>query len=233
MKIFYLFFVSALLVAVNTYAQKRKTFKINPGEKLADVIPKEEKYSYANFTTGNVYLRNETFSRAPLNYNALFGEMQFIDPKGDTLSIADENNIKQIVINNDTFYYSKGYLKQIQDYGEVKLAAMQFFSFVNRQKIGGFGEVTSASIDTYNAVSGTSYFKELVAKELLTVAKSTVYFIGDKFNNFKVLNKRNLLEAYARKEKEVQAYLKENKVDFSDEEQVKKILFHLSSFSTQ
>jgi hypothetical protein len=233
MKSFSLFFFCVFLFSINTKAQKRKIYKINPGEKVTDIITRDEKFAYPDFISGKVYLRNETYYPAKLNYNSLFGEMQFIDPKGDTLSLADENTIKLIVINADTFYYSKGYLKQIKDYGAIKLAKMQFFSFVNRQKIGGFGEVTSASIDTYNSISGSSYFKDLVAKELLSIAVNTVFYVGDKFNNFKELNKKNLVEFYSKNEKEVQAYLKRNKIDFSNEQAILKMLTDFNFASTQ
>ena len=231
MRSFSLLFFCVVLLSTITNAQKRKIFRINPGQKVTDVIVEKEKFTYPNFVNGNVYLRNETFYPAKLNYNSLFGEMQFIDPKGDTLSIADENTIKLIVINTDTFFYNNGYLKQLTNYGNLKLANKEFFSFVNRQKIGGFGETSSASIDTYNAVSGTSYFKDLIAKELLTVAKNNEFYIADKFNNFKIVNKKNVVEFYAKNEKEVQSYLKTNKVDYTNVEEIKKMLEFFNSIS--
>jgi hypothetical protein len=218
---------------LQTRAQKRKTFKINPGEKVTDVISWEDKFTYPDFIAGTVYLRNETYFPAPLNYNSLYGEMQFIDSRGDTLSLADESTIKWIVIKTDTFYYNKGYLKLVKDYGEIKLAMKQIFSFVNRQKIGGFGEISSASIDTYNTVSGSSYFKGLITKDMVTIAKNTVYYIGDSFNNFKELNKKNLLELYAKRETTVQAYLRQHKIDFTDESEIRKMLDAIDSNSTQ
>jgi hypothetical protein len=229
MRSYYLLLFVSFCLSLHTNAQKRKTFKIRPGEKLVEIIPQDEKYSYATFIDGYVYFRKNTYSAAKLNYNSLYGEMQFIDDKGDTLSLADESGIKLIVINSDTFYFDKGYLKQLENLGEIKLARKTFFTFTNRQKLGAFGETTSASVDTYNAISGSNYFKELVAKEILTIAKYSVFFIGDRFNNFKELNKKNLLEFYSKNGSELQAYLKDSNPDFANEEDIKKMLRHFNS----
>ncbi len=204
--------------------QKIKTFKINPGQKITEVILNKDIYLYPNFIQGVVYKRDDRFSNARLNYNSLLGEMQFINPAGDTLSLADENIIKSIVVKNDTFYYDKVCLKLVADYGEVKLASRQFIDFANRQKIGGHGELTSASLKTYTAIVGDIDTKELIPNEILTLAKYQAFFVGDKFNHFKVVNKKNLLEIFGNKEKELQKYLKENSVNFYNEEDIKKLI---------
>lgn len=192
-------------------------------------IPGEELYSYPEFTRGTVYLRNEGFSVALMNYNSLFAEMQFIDTKGDTLSLGDEKNIKLIVINTDTFYYNDGYLKLIAGQGEVKLANKKFITFLNREKSNGFGLSSAGGIETFSSMESRSYLKELVVAETLTLAMNSVFYIGDKFNYFKVVNKKSLMDVYASKEKELQDYLKENKVNFSNEEDLKKLIAHFKT----
>ena len=52
-------FVSALFVSPAT-AQTRKTFTINPGQKITDAIPKEEIFIYPEFVAGTVYFKSET-----------------------------------------------------------------------------------------------------------------------------------------------------------------------------
>ncbi len=207
-------------------AQKRKAFKINPGEKVVEKIPKDEMYTYSGFIEGTVYFRNNSLIVVLLNYNSLFAEMQFIDLKGDTLSLDNEGTIKLIVIKTDTFYFSNGYQKLIYDQGSVKLAKKTFFSFNNREKLDGLGGSSSGGIETYSAMSGRSYLKELVAMEIITFIKNNIFYIGDRFNNFNPATKKNVLNLYANKEKEVQIYLKENKTDFSNEEDIKKLMTH-------
>ena len=209
--------------------QKKKSFTINPGEKIAEKIPQHEIYSYPEFVSGKVYLINNTYSVAMMNYNSLFGEMQFINLKGDTLSLADEKMIELIIINKDTFYFNEGYLKLVFNEGKVKLANKKIIRFANRQKLGGFGESSQSSIETYGVLSNQSYLKELVANEVITMVKDSVFYIKDDLNDFKVVNKKTLLDIYLRNEKDLKNYLKEKKVDFSNEEDIKKLILYFKS----
>jgi hypothetical protein len=228
MKLFLFLMLVCCLQTTDATAQKKIKYKIKPGEKVIEKIPKEEVYTYAEFTNGTVYLRNNTIFIAPMNYNSLYAEMQFIDKEKDTLSVADEKLIKLIVINKDTFYYDNGYMKLVLDQGKVKLVNHQFFEITNKEKIGEFGNVGHGSIETYNNISTKSYLKDIVANEIITMAKSSVFYIGDEFNRFKVVNKKSLLDMYANNQDEVKAYLKENKIDFSNEKELKKMLVYFN-----
>ena len=209
-------------------AQKTKTFKVNPGEKVVDAIPNNDKYAYPEFIIGTVYFKNGEHYPGKLNYNSLFQEMQFIDRKGDTLSLAEPATIKLIVINTDSFFYDGGYLKLTASYGKIKLGPKELIAFTDRQKLGGYGGESSARIDTYKSIQDGSTFKELVAREVLTFVKKTVFYIGDEFHHFKQAKKKNMLDFYPSKGREVKSYLKENKVDFSNEEDLKKMIVFLN-----
>lgn len=219
--------LTGLLLLSTACFSQRKIYKINPGEKFLDVIPKEEIYTYPAFTVGTVYLKGDKFASAQLNYNSLFGDMQFIDEKGDTLGIADEGNIQSIVINKDVFYYDKGYMKLLANFNDLKLANKKFFSFVNKQKLGGFGETSGGSIDAYERISSANIFNDLVAKEIITLSAYNLYYIGDQFNHFKLANKKNLLDIFGKKQAMLQQYLKENEVNFSSEEDLRKLLLFM------
>jgi len=231
MKLF--FFLSAFVFLLNSIvvAQKRKTYTINPGVKATEVIPTDEIFLYPNFTPGTVYYKTGPYSSGLLNYNFLIAEIQFIDPKGDTLSLADEITIDYIAFTRDTFYYDNGYLKFIRNCGKFKLAQKQFFSIANKEKIGAMGiKTSSSSIDTYTRLPGNNRFKSngLVAQEVLTLARNDLYYFGDKFNHFKRLNKKNLIEAYPAKGKEIRDYFKENSLKKITEEDMVKLMESLS-----
>ena len=228
MKFFLWISCIACLFADHASGQTIKKYKVNPGQKISEAIPQNEIYSYPEFTSGKVYLRNNSVSLVKLNYTALLGELQFIDPKGDTLSVADEKMISLVVINTDTFYYDNAYLKMIATEGRVKLANNQFIEMTNKEKIGEFGQVGHGSIETYGKVSTSqSPPKDLVANEVLTMTKKSVYYIGDAYNSFKVANKKNVLGMFQKNETEVKAYLKENKVDFNNEKDLRQLIVFL------
>ncbi|MFI5131620.1 MAG: hypothetical protein ACHQFX_16580, partial [Chitinophagales bacterium] len=127
------------------------------------------------------------------------------------------------------FYYTDGYLKLVLDAGNVQLANKKIISFANRQKLGGFGEQSQSSIDTYNNLVGQNSLKELVAKEIITMEIDSVFYIKDGVSSFKVVNKKNLLDIYPKNEKDLKNYLKENKVNFSSEEDLRKLILYFKT----
>jgi hypothetical protein len=219
-----LIIIFCVLLTTACLAQNRKTFKINPGQKPIHAIPIDEVYKYPHFKLGKADFKNGRYATALFNYNYLYGEMQFIDEKGDTLSLNDAETVKFIAFGKDTFFYDKGFVEALNIYGDKKLASKQFFSFVNSQKLGGFGEPTSASVDAYNSLSSDNYFKQLVTKEIVILARYKVYYIGDRFNHFILVNKKNVLNIFDKPKGAMGKYLKENNIDFSKEEDVVKLI---------
>ncbi len=217
----------AIFLPILSSAQERKTFKLNPGQKATDVIPANEIYRYPSFVSGTVSFRNDRVGTALMNYNALIAEMQFIDPKGDTLSLDDAASIRSILLQGDTFYFHKVFLHQLATIGDRKLAEHSSFVFVNRQKLGGFGEPTNATVETYNQISTSSFFKDLVARELITLGKVNILYTGDKFNQFREVNRKNLMQIYSRKSKELDAYLRTHDVAFGKVEDVKALMMYM------
>lgn len=225
MKLFFLLSAFVFLLNSIVIAQKKKTYTINPGVKATEVIPTDEIFLYPNFTPGTVHFKTGAYSSGLLNYNFLVAEFQFIDPKGDTLSLADEITIGYIAVTRDTFYYDNGYLKFIRNCGKFKLAQKQFFDVANLEKIGAMGiKTSSSSIDTHTRLPGNYKSNGLIAQEVLTLARNDLYYFGDKFNHFKRLNKKNLIGACPAKEREIRDYFKENSLKEITEEDMVKLM---------
>ena len=126
---------------------------IKAGNRVNDVLTPADIFNYPQFTTGKVFFRDGSKAVAKMNYTRLFDQMLFIGPKGDTLALADEKNIKFITIEQDTFYYDEGYVRLIMNKGDVKLAEKQVWVVADVRKIGSHNKATSTvaitSIDSY------------------------------------------------------------------------------------
>ena len=224
----YCFFI---LTSLSLAAQARKTYTVKPGEKVSKVLPKEAVYLYPGFKDGTVNFKNNNLGSGKLNYNQLIDEMEFINEKGDTLALNNGETIASIYIDRDTFYFYEGFIKNLVSLKEVKFASRKKLVISNRQKIGGMGELSSASIETYTKVDSDQGVKELIPKEVLTFSEYTNYFIGDNYNNFKPLNKKNLLNAYSKQQKTVESYLKENSTNFLKEDDLYKLIQFLQGLT--
>ena len=213
----------------NIFAQYSDKIVVKAGQDFMASLAKQI-YHFPQFVEGTVVYKDGSLSRAALNYNMLISEMQFIDSKHDTLSIANEQTIDYITIGKDSFFYDKGYLALITGNPTVKLASRQRIKVIDKQKIGAYDQPTSTgSVDSYNSVqSGTRMYK-LDIREDIILAKETSLYLGDKFNHFVIANKKNSIKLSSNKQNEVEKYVRENNVDFNKKEDMIKLIGFLES----
>ena len=126
-----------ILVNIQITAQTKKTFTVNAGQKVVEAIPVNELYSHPEFTLGTVQLKDASEAVVKLNYNKVFGEIQYIDPEtGDTLSLAEEKNIKFVAIEKDTFYFDEVWLQFVSGNSTLKMAKKKLLEMTNKEKLG-------------------------------------------------------------------------------------------------
>ena len=84
-----------------------------------------------------------------------------------------------------------------------------------------------AAIETYTKYTGSQHMKDLIAKEKLTLTEHTSYYFGDRFNHFGRANKKGLLKLYGDSQEKIEKWISENKIDLSNEEDLKKLSVYL------
>ena len=205
------------------------TIIVKAGTSLNESVSVTDLYEYPQFVYGKVFFRAGDSSGGRLNYNRFSDQMQFIDFKGDTLSIAYPGTMKFIRINNDLFYYDDGYVKLIKDNNTIKLAAKQTLRVSGKNKIGAYGMASPGSaIDSYGSFTIDNKNYNLTPSVDIMLTKKTQYYFGDKYKHFVLANKKNLLSLYSKQDRAVTAYLKENNVDFNNREDLEKLLQYLT-----
>jgi hypothetical protein len=226
-----LFFI--LIGYSNLPAQDSTFVTIKAGNKIKDVLTPAEIFYYPQFTNGKVFFLDGTKGAAMMNYNRLVDQMLFINPKGDTLALADEKTIKFIIVDKDTFYYNEGYIRLIADNGVVKLAEKQIWVVADVRKMGTHNRstssvaVTTLSNYTDNTARAKSY--DLMINEDIILRKESQYYFGDKYNHFSRTSKKKLLLLFPKEQLRLENYLKENKVNFDKKDDLEK----LSQFISQ
>ena len=227
-----LFFI--LIGYTDLSAQDSTFVTIKTGQSVKDVLTSAEIYHYPQFTYGKVFLRDGTKAAGKMNYNRLYGQMLFINPIGDTLALADEKNIKFIVIDKDTFYYDGGYLRLMANGGVVKLTEKQIWVLADIRKIGTHNRPTTTvavtSFSSYTDGRDAAKSKDLIMNEDVVLRKETQYYFGDKYNLFVPASKKGLLQLFPKEQQEIDNYLKENKVNFNKKDDVEKLYQFLLQF---
>jgi hypothetical protein len=202
-------------------------YAIKAGQEVYDVLSFNDIYQYPSFKQGSVLFLDGRTSTAKLNYNYLNGEMDFISPSGDTLSLADGETIKFITIDRDTFYFEQGYVQLVAAYKTKKLAVKQQLALATTKKLGAYDQPTHSGAVTYGSYSDGTAIRKLVVKEDVELVLRSTYYVGDR-QEFYLANKKNILNLYPKKERELSAFLNEHKIKFSKEEDLKKLFTYLN-----
>jgi hypothetical protein len=209
-------------------AQDSTLVTIKAGNKVKDVLTPAEIFSYPQFTNGKVFFKDGTKAVAKMNYTRLTDQMLFIDPKGDTLELADEKTIRFITIDKDTIYYDEGYIRLIANNGVVKLGEKQLWVVADVQKIGTHNtpksSVAITSLSTYSDEGTRAKSYDLVLNQDLIIRKETLYYLGDSYNRFARAGKKKLLLLFPKEQMSLENYLKENKVNFDKKEDLEKLV---------
>ena len=199
---------------------------IKTGSSIKEVLSTSDLYHYPQFTSGKVFFRNATKSEALMNYSRLTDQLLFIGPKGDTLALADGKIVKFIALDKDTFYYHEGYIRLVSNNNVVKLAEKQIWEVADVRKIGTHNRSTNTvavtSLQQITDRFGRSH--DLLLNEDVIIRKKGYYYFGDRFDHFVNANKKQLLLLFPKEETRITNYLKENKVNFEEKDDLEKLI---------
>lgn len=220
-----LFFI--LICYSDLSAQDSVYVTIKTGQSVKDVLTPADIYQYSEFTFGKVYMRDGSIAAGKMNYSRLYGQMLFINPKGDTLALADERNIKYIVINKDTFYFDEGYMMLMANSAGFKLTEKQTWVLADIRKIGTHDRPTTTvaitSLSSFSNGKDAAKSKDLIMNEDVLLRKETQYYFGDKYNLFVPASKKGLQQLFPKDHGIIDDYLKANKVNFNKKDDIEKL----------
>ena len=229
MKLLLLIFI--LISYTDLWAQDSTYITIKSGDIVQEGLSTAEMYYYPQFTKGVVFFKSGTKATAKINYTRLFDQILFIDGKGDTLALAEEQTIKFIAVDKDTFYYDEGYVRIIADNDFVKLAEKQIWVVADIRKPGPHNTSTSTigvtSVRTFRQ-GNDAVRNPLTLDEDIVLRKETHYYFGDEYNHFARAGKKGLFELFNKKQRSIENYLKENKVNFDKKDDIEKLYQFIS-----
>ena len=217
-----------ILYTNQSSAQAITTITVKAGEDLTAVY--KQMYRFPQFTYGKVYFMNKDSATGRLNYNMLMGKMQFIDKRGDTLVLSDNNPIRLVAIDTNLFYCNNGEcLELIAGLPSGELAVSYHLKLADEQKIGAYGLPTSTqTIENSNSFKANSSDYHLLLNKDLVFTKETRYCLIDVNKHFITASKKNLQKLFPKQKDIIENYLKKNQVDFKNESDLKNFFSYLA-----
>ncbi len=208
--------IIALFFYSLAYPQTNNSFIVKAGTTINESVPSADLYEYSEFKKGTVFFYSEPNSDAKINYHRFLGEMQFIAFNGDTLTIDNEETIRLITIDKDSFYYNKGFIKLLSSNNAGKFGVKQSLKIGAIEKMVGYNMTSSiSSVKSVNALPNGGRMVKLLVKEDVVLSKEKQYYFGDHFNHFAPANKKTVFEVFSKYEGAIKKYLKENKISYT------------------
>lgn len=194
-------------------AQKIETIRLK-GNEAADFITKAE-YKFPTFTRAKVFLKDGEIASARLNFDYFSQVMKYIDEKGDTLAIANEDDINYISSAIDTFFYQNKYYEWIASSASARLAVRRTYKLLDREKVGAYGTSSPAhNVESHSAILGITKL-DLDINEELVFSKETTYYISSTKGHFVEANKKNISKLFPRRG--IEDYINQNKLNLNKE----------------
>ncbi|WP_149243397.1 hypothetical protein [Dyadobacter sp. 32] len=231
-----LYALTSFITATSLMAQDMsKTYVLSEFKKASEVIPFNERFQFENFTKGYVTKQSGAKSEVRLNYSYLYGDILFIGPAFDTLSISDAHLVKNVTIGENRYLYDQryGFVEILAEYDGVKVGKkcqMVFKDFNNR--------VRFERLESFTAKPGQNTFIGMPGK--VNVANLTNvrlkpeidYFLIDKNNRFHTARRESVTRIFAKSRKNVLNYLDSHAVDYKNEADLKNVIEYCANLES-
>jgi hypothetical protein len=179
-------------------------------------------YVFATFKSGSVYLTNGDSASRVINYNAATEELVY-EQGGKLMALDNLSLVKSVKFGENIFEPIDG--KFYQKLGNQGLFVKYKFRIVPPSApsaYGGDGNTSSSTSWTSLTKSGVLYELKLPTEYKLIKSKDFLFYKGSELN--KVNRISQVVGLFPSKEKELKTFIKTNKLDWSVNEDVQKII---------
>lgn len=205
--------------------QPQERFIVKPGEIPEKVLPAEAVYYFPAFTKGELSFKTGGKTSQRFNYNCLLDELQFLSVGGDTLAIAEPYEMMKVKVDSVTYYFDKGYLRELGQKGGYTLALRERLIQSDTKKEAAYGTTSgTGAISSLESVRmGNHVFRLETRREVLFV-KRQAFYLGNRYNKFVPANKKGFASVFPEKKDLIDTFIKEQKTDFNILEDLQKLL---------
>ena len=185
-------------------------------------------YVFADFTQGNVKQKGGNIYSTLLNYNTLTEEMIFVN-NGINLALDKIETIDSVIIDNHIYIpHEKVFFEQIVS-GSISLFVQHKSELETKGNQVGYGGTSLISSTTkMSTLSNSGLVYNLKLPTEYTIEDNSHYWI--KYNNkyYEIDNEKDLKKIFAEQEQKIKSFIKSNKVKFSEESGLRKLVEYLN-----
>lgn len=185
-----------------------------------------ERYKFPKYVRSQAYLKSGEVASANFNYDYFSGVMRYISGK-DTLSVANPEDLKYVVMGTDSFFWDKKYYEWVASTSKARLYKTTDFIYKGADAAGAYGtstrnfSVNSVDIITDNAMKG------LDLNTILNIEKVTTFYIGKMNGKMIKATKSNIEDMYPKKD--VDGFVRDKKLNLNKAEDLVALFAYVNS----
>ena len=206
--------------------QEKNAIIINPAKQNEAELVKRM-YQYTSFMKGSAFYMDGTITQSMLNYNYLSNQIEFINPKGDTLELIHGDDFAKIVVESDSFYYyNKCFIQQVSHAPAFNLFVKKILQNSGSEKKGAYdiysGTTAITSVNTIDDNRMNSI--KLATDENIKYIFKDYYYLSGKFGQFYPATKKGAMDLFGNNQKKLKEFLEKNEINFTKREDLEKLL---------
>lgn len=179
----------------------------------------KEIYMYPVFEKGIVEYKNGQRFKSVMNYNKVLGTIEFIDEKGDTLSMTGEETIRSISIGDDVYKFNPLCVVTVKANENVTLYKREVVRIADKLKTGGYGIPNSTgTIESIDRIDTRVNYNQIELNESLLISKATTFYIENRKGEILPASRKNILNLYPKHEEAIRAHIKAKALDLNNED---------------
>jgi hypothetical protein len=219
-----------LLTIFYGHGQESRFYRLKPDQDIRTAYWRDSIYRFSEFINGRLTFIAGRSQERKFNYNFFSGNMDFINEKGDTLTLTNSPELRLVTIGSHVFYYDheQGYIEIILQL-PLALGVKKVFFVAIKETVAddGYGVVS-------HTTSSTRSFRGPVTAGVINVEnlykKESYYFFIDQQNNLHQASRLSILRLFEDHKKEIKEYLKKNNVDFKNEQHMTELVRFCNRF---
>lgn len=213
-----------LLISCSLIAQEKKqgTLLAKSMQDFINQFPIEEIYLLPEFTNATLFYKDGTQSQANINICSADQTLRFIDQRGDTLSLINQDQVKRVLAGDKVFIQAnKHFFQELIVYGQKTLAQWQRFEVELATKHEAIPASSTARVYQPHEIFRNMAFP---TEQEVHYSSQIVYVLIED-NQFTPASSSSFRRMFPEKKKAIKAFIKENDTDFDKKEDVVSLFY--------
>jgi hypothetical protein len=214
------------------FSQKVESFKVPAGSTVDDAVPYEKTHLFPEFQKCQIRYIDGKSSLAMINYDLLAQKVELISVKKDTGYLNINFSIRQFDFDNETLLNDEkfGIIEAGKDTTYPMLGFQKKIVVISVDAGSNNGYSSSVDPSTSNTTVRLSRYpgrrdvKEEMGNSNRLVKQEVTYFFIDRNHRVYPSQASNIYKILPRYKNEVRDYIKEEKIDFKEETDLKKLI---------